>query len=265
MKIFSKKQDDLFALLDEKENNSISTGETLPEPSHALTPEEVLSSKIDTSKRFDSSGALDSLKKRMRETTAKDNLTLLEKCKPYILDEQGKDASAQTKPAYTLESVDQILKTDDQKVIDKLAEKYDISFDYLGKYVEQKTAESIANQPKAEPIPQPNPEPIEPEIQREVFEEKIKINTPVKNIQSSVPYIISDIDSEISVSKKGDNDIPDGATITFTPVTAEDSAQSKIVVTTQTRPIDLTGEFEHIEDTVGAEEDSRVTIEKDDF
>ena len=82
MKIFSKKQDDLFALLDEKENNSISTGETLPEPSHALTPEEVLSSKIDTSKRFDSSGALDSLKKRMRETTAKDNLTLLEKCKP---------------------------------------------------------------------------------------------------------------------------------------------------------------------------------------
>lgn len=265
MKIFSKKQDDLFALLDEKENNSISTGETLPEPSHALTAEEVLSSKIDISKRFDSSGALDSLKKRMRETTAKDNRTLLEKCKPYILDEQGKDASVQTKPAYTLESVDQILKTDDQKIIDKLAEKYDISFDYLGKYVEQKTAESIINQSKAELIPEPDPEPIEPEIQGEVFEEKINIHTPVRNIQSSVPYIISDIDSEISVPEKDNDDIPDGATITFTPVTAEDSAKSRIVVTTQTRPIDLTGEFEHIEDTVGAEEDSRLTLEKDDF
>lgn len=269
MKIFSKKQDDLFALLDEKENNSISTGETLPEPSHALTAEEVLSSKIDTSKRFDSSGALDSLKKRMRETTSKDNRTLLEKCKPYILDEQGKDASAETKPAYTLESVDQILKTDDQKVIDKLAQKYDISFDYLGKYVEQKTAETIKNQskpePVQEPVPEPDPEPIETETQREVFEETINISAPVKNIQSSVPYIISDIDNEMSVTKDDDDDNPFGATITFTPVTAQDSAQSRIVVTTQTRPIDLTGEFEHVEDIVSSEEDSPITLEKDDF
>ncbi len=41
MKLFSKKQDDLFFLVDEDENNSISTGKTLPEPTHALTPEEV--------------------------------------------------------------------------------------------------------------------------------------------------------------------------------------------------------------------------------
>ncbi len=264
MKIFSKKQDDNFLILDHEQNSdSISTGETLPEPSHALTPEEVLSSKINTSQRFDSSGALDSLKKRMRQATDKDNRTLLEKCKPYILDDQGKDASAQTKPAYTLESVDEILKTDDQKVIDKLAQKYDISFDYLGKYVEQKAAESVAEQQTVEP--EPEPQPIEPEPQKDEFEDKIQISAPVKNVQSSVPFVISDIDSEISVSQKPDTDISEGATITFTPVTAEDSAQSKIVVTTQTRPIDLTGELERIEDTANTPEDSRVTLEKNDF
>ena len=198
MKIFSKKQDDFFSLLEEKENDSIYTGEVLPEPSHALTAEEVLSSKTDTMQRFDSSGALDSLKKRMREATGNDHSTLLEKCKPYILDDEGKDASVQTEPAYTLESVDEILKTDEQKVIDKLAQKYDISFDYLGKYVEQKTAESIAEQPKIEPFLEPEPEPEQPEIEKEEFEDKIKISAPVKNIQSSVPFIISDIDSEIS-------------------------------------------------------------------
>ncbi len=252
MKLFSKKQDDLFILVDENENNSISTGENLPEPSHALTPEEVLSSKIDTSKRYDSAGALDSLKKRMLKATERDDRTLLEKCKPYILDEKGEDASIETEPAYKLESVADILKSDDQKIIDQLAHKYDISFDYLGKYVEEKTSDETE-------------EPIEVPEEKEEFEDKIQIANTVKNVQSSVPFVISDIDGKSSLPEKEETDISSTATITFTPVTNGDSSQPKIVLTTHTRPIDLTGEFEHIDSSSQSPEESRTTLESDDF
>lgn len=252
MKLFSKKQDDeTFFLVDEDAEKT----ENTVEPSHALTPQEVLSSKINTSKRYDSTGALDSLKKRMREATSKDNRTLLEKCKPFILDEDGKDASLETKPAYTLEPVEEILKTDDQKVIDQLAQKYDISFDYLGKYVEQKTADAVKQEPK----------PCETEPEKEEFEDKIKIAAPVTNVHSSVPYVISDIDSDIPAPEEAENDISSTSTITFTPVTADDTTQTKIVVTTKTQAIDLTGEFEQLEDAENSYEDSRVTLEKNEF
>lgn len=264
MKLFSKKQDDLFSLLEENENTSISTGETMPEPSHALTPEEVLSSKLNTSKRYDSTGALDSLKKRMHEATSKDSRSLLEKCKPYILDEQGNDTSVETKPAYTLESVDDILKSDTEKVIDQLKQKYDISFDYLGKYVEQKTAQTVAT-------PEPEiKEEVKDDIkynqpEKEIFEEKIQINAPIKNVHSSVPFVISDIDSNISSPQNSSVDISSTSTITFTPVSSEDSAQPKIIVSTQTRPIDLTGQFENINNTSDSYQENRVMLENNDF
>ncbi len=258
MKLFSKKQDDLFFLVDEDENNSISTGEVLPEPTHALTPEEVLSTKIDTSKRYDGASALDSLKKRMLKATEKDERTLLEKCKPFIVDQEGKDTSINTEPTYTLESVDQILKSDDQKIIDQLAHKYDISFDYLGKYVEQKTEKTV----EETELEIAEETPI---VEKEEFEDKIKINVPIKNVQSSVPFIISDIDDDSSIPQKDQPDISSTTTITFTPVTSQDAAQPKMVVSTHTRAIDLTGEFEHISSNSDTKEENNVMLESNDF
>ena len=182
MKIFSKKykDDDLFPTEEETQNSSsISFGDCAPEPTHALTPEEVLSSWQDSPKRYNSKGALDALKKRMRESAEhnqNDGKTLLEKCKPYILDEQGKDASVDAKPAYKLESVDEILKSDGQKAIEALASKYDISVDYLGKYVEQKTNETIKKEASHTPVAYEKPAP-----EKEEFEDKIKLNNSVKN------------------------------------------------------------------------------------
>lgn len=271
MKLFSKKQDDFFSLLEE-ENNSISTGETLLEPSHALTPEEVLSTpKLDTTKRYDSTGALDSLKKRMQKATATDNRSLLEKCKPYILDEDGNDASNEIPPSYTLESVDEILKSDAEKVIDQLKQKYDISFDYLGKYIEQQNTQNVSKpktEIKEEVIIKEEPkEPIETSTVKKVetFDDTIQISMPIKNVQSSVPFVISDIDNTVSLPEKEDNDISSTSTITFTPVSSENSSQPKIVVTTNTRQIDLTGELESISSTSNSYEDNRVLLENNDF
>ncbi len=263
MKLFSKKQDDLFFLVDEGENNSIKTNETVPEPTHALTPEEVLSTKLDTSKRYDSTGALDSLKKRMMKVTERDERSLLEKCKPYIMDEDGKDASKDAAPAYTLESVESILKSDDQKIIESLAHKYDISFDYLGKYVEQKAENQ---QKEKQTVPKEEPKQIiKEELEIQEFEDKIKINKPIKNVHSSVPFVISDIDGKSTLSKNDERDISSTSTITFTPVSSENTAQPKIMVTTQTRAIDLTGELERIEDTPQSEQQMRTLLEKDEF
>jgi len=266
MKFFSKKQEEeFFSLLEEQEeNNSISTGENIPEPSHALTPEELLASKLNTSKRYDSTGALDSLKKRMRQATSKDSRSLLEKCKPYILDDEGNDTSKDAAPAYTLESVEEILKSDAEKVIGQLAQKYDISFDYLGKYVEQKASKFEAKEePKKEDVTAPVEE--KPKESENVFEETITINAPIKNIQSSVPYVISDIDSSVNSTQQSQYDMSSTSTITFTPVMSEDMAHPKIVVSTNTRQLDLTGELESIGNNIDSIKDTQVTLENNDF
>jgi hypothetical protein len=88
---------------------------------------------------------------------------------------------------------------------------------------------------------------------------------PIKNVQSSVPFVISDIDNTVSLPEKEDNDISSTSTITFTPVSSENSSQPKIVVTTNTRQIDLTGELESISSTSNSYEDNRVLLENNDF
>ena len=259
MKLFSKKQDDLFFLIDDGEENKIKTNENAPEPSHALTPEEVLSSKSDNMKVSENTGALDSLKQRMLKTAEKDERTLLEKMKPFIVDENGEDKSIETEPAYTLDSVEDILKSEDQKIIEQLTHKYDISVDYLGKYIEQKTAtaqKEEAEKPKVDVLPKE---------EKEEFEDKIKIDANIKNVQSSVPFVISDIDGKSSIPKKDEKDISPTSTVTFTPVFTQDSAQSKIVVTAQTRPIDLTGEFKQMDINSTSHQENQTLLESDEF
>lgn len=269
MKIFSKKQkDDAFFLIDDYAEE-IEVGETLPEPTHALTPAEVLGQKTTPTERFDSKSALESLKARMRESTKdiRPAETLLERCKPYILDEDGNDTSVDDKPSYQLESVAEILQNDSQKTIDDLAKKYDISFDYLGKFVAEKTAEfepKKAEPKKSEP---PKAEPKKEFIpkEKESFEETIVINTPVRNIQSSVPFSISETESKIPEPQKPAADFSNTATITFTPISSTSSSKPKIFVTSNTKPLDLTQELEDIEKGSFSEKTEKVKLEKDDF
>ncbi len=276
MKFFSKQKDDDF-IFDESENNRIlNSGNPIPEPSHKLTVDEVLNSNKQSQVRYDGKSALESLKKRMQ--TANENpkevllketknrvpqpktepiaeqpvvpvreKTLLEKCKPFITDDQGRDASQNAVPLYKLESVAEILKNNSQKTVDLLAEKYDIKIDDLGKT----------------PIKVKEPEiaVIEEPILTENLD-VIEINAIFDNVQSSVPFSLSEVETEISDTPS--DDFSNTGTITFTPVTTADNRSPKIVVTSNTQPIDLTGEFTAIEDIKSSTPD-QVTLENNEF
>ncbi len=274
MKFFSKNKEDDNLILEEPEYKIGFNTSNSPVPSHKLTVDEVLGN--DTPKEhYDGKSALDSLRKRMQEMSTqptsepkedapkkivpekleekveepKGDISLLEKCKAYLTDKDGKDASVPTGPLYKLESVADILKSDGQKAIDALAQKYDITVDYLGKYVEEKTQESN----NSEQVEKPEPKETE----------EIKIKAVFENVQSSVPLEISDIDSiEESSSEQ---EVATGATITFTPINDNSSSKPKIFVSNNTQSIDLTGEFSPVENAKNDFKVEQIELEKSEF
>ena len=47
--------------------------------------------------------------------------SLLEKCRPFILDDEGGDSAMRSAPTYKLESVAEILNNESKKTLDKLS------------------------------------------------------------------------------------------------------------------------------------------------
>ncbi len=279
MGIFSKnknKDKDYLYDISNEEEYTMFGAVSHQEPAHALTAQEVLKSQGDHTTHTSNSGnALNSLKSRMLKAseqtqnpsptqdkkTPQEKSSLLEKCKPFVTDENGVNASENSAPLYKLESVAEILKSDSQKAIERLSKKYDISFGELGK-IESSPKETL--QEKAKAKPEKNIMLIT-EDEPEVFEEKIKFNDNAKNTQSSVPFVISDIDTLASTAPTNpEENSSNTATITFTPINDDDSATAKIYVTHQTRPLDLTGELAVIEDSEN-KKDLRVELEKNEF
>ncbi len=164
--------------------------------------------------------------------------SLLDKCMPYILDENGNDTSVNSKPLYELASVAEILKADSQRTLEKLSKEYGIVFEDMPK-------------PKSEPqeITEPEPEIEEPEIEEELKE---------------IP-IISDIDIPDSPFYKIENE-PTAMeeTVTFTPLPDSTKEIPKISVTTQTKPLNFTGELLKLEEPA-SHETEEVQLEKSEF
>lgn len=316
MSFFSKKKndEDLFYLLENDDNNGFySDDNSAPHPEHALTPDEVLgfASNSDNGE-FSSTGALDSLKKRMLENTAdtkteappaptadsteeprnedngdfdfnsfsesfkrvkdeKENKaapppaaeespeqgqSLLEKCRPFIMDGEDGDSAMESTPTYRLESVAEILSNESKKALDKLSEKYEISFDDLGKY------KSTVAEPEA---PKPTEKPKDSEIpEHEAFEDLISSLSKVGQVQTNVSNIISDIDASSPAAEPEKPNIHNTATIKFTPVSGADNT-SRISVSSKTRPIDLTGELTGLPETGADEAESEVQLELSEF
>ncbi len=169
--------------------------------------------------------------------------SLLEKCRPFIIDDEGHDSAMKETPTYKLESVADILNNQSAKTLDRLSEKYEIEFDDLGH-----------SKPAA---PEKAPEPPK----REVFEEKMPA---ARDIQTNVPRIISDIDSDGGESATEMPDISSTATIKFTPVTDSDST-SRISVSSQTRSIDLTGELSRLPESTDDDADPETRLEQNEF
>lgn len=254
MKLFSKKDDDNFIA----EEAEIVSKTPPPENPNVLTVEEVLGKEVHKASNTKSTGALDSLKKRMltaNGTIAEDpqkaeqEQSLLQKCRPYIIDEKGEDTSKDIPPAYKLESVADILRKEKKDAVDDFNQKYDFEADYLGKYVEQKLAEEKEAK---------NKKPINTFVSGDTI-----VMNAVKNAQTNVAFTISDIDPLVkTVTSKADNDV--NATITFTPVASGDTAPI-ITVSSKTQQIDLTGEFSAMEDISSSSKPSQVELENSDF
>lgn len=255
-----KNNDDNFFLFEDDENIENTTPSVVPQ--HSLTADEITSQpKISFGGSVSGNGSpLEALKKRMTEKVQpeaketkpektenpqgrkQNGKSLLEKCMPYIVDDNGN--TAKEPPSYKLDSVSDILKSQSQRTIETLSKKYEITFDDLGKY-------DIPPEPKketADPVPEKAEQHKEPQniFEKQIFEDILAAKMPVKNIQTNLPDI-SDIDN--FTAAKAD-ELPNGdfekGTIRFTPVHDTDSAEGRISISSQTRPIDLTGEFSQV-------------------
>ncbi len=303
MKFFSKNKDVDNSVLEE--NDIAINNQNSPENPNVLTVDEVLGRNAHKEENIKSTGALDSLKKRMLNATMtsetkpkevkaevltqvntsqvevapkaevpikvtdekpepkdepkapkQDSQSLLQKCRPFILDEKGKDTSKDTKPAYQLESVADILKKNNKNAVDDFNQKYDFEADYLGQYVEKKLAEEKMPK-KVEDKLQPKPE-----AKSTAPEETIVIGQ-VKNIQTNVAFTISDIDPLKKPEKNETKTENNGATITFTPVSLGDTAP--VIKVSKTQQFDLTGEMAIMEDISSSTGGNNVELENSDF
>lgn len=268
MKFFSKNKNDTDSYLIEDDNIIITKAPAAENP-NVLTVDEVLGKSIHKDANVKATGALDSLKKRMLTANGKVEeepkilktvepkeehkseevgKTLLEKCRPYILDEKGEDTSKDIPPAYKLESVADILRKDKENAVDSFNQKYDFEADYLGQYVEKKLAEE--KEAAKAPV-------------KTATSDTIAITT-IKNAQTNVAFTISDIDPLEKTTVMEPVKENQNATITFTPVANGDTAPV-IMVSSKTQQIDLTGEMAIMEDISSNSPVSQVELEKSDF
>ncbi len=219
-------------------------------PRHVLTPEEILNSD---EQQNTGGNALEMLKQRMGITDSvqsevrvepekkavveeNDSPSLLEKLKPYTVDDEGRDLAIDDQPIYSLKSVADILKNDETKIVDSLAEKYDISFEDLRK-----------------PAEKPAPKKAEPTVSKaraqktdafvKMVSDSIEKGLTLEEAEASRPKMpipdISDIDNLVSKKSEQTAEQEDSATIMFTPVKSAEKNTSRISVSSITNNIDL--------------------------
>lgn len=213
----------------------------------SLTADEILNADSSSTS---TNSAMDSLLKRMTDTQSaedKPKKTLLDKCMPYIIDEDGKDASVNEKPLYELASVAEILEADSKRTLEKLSKEYGIVFEDTPEIPE------IKPQPKIE-------EPQEVTVPAE--EEPEKKAEPQESETSDLP-VISDIDTpNFPVLENEISNTQSENTVTFTPISK--GGEYSRVVSSQTRAFDFTGEIFKINNPT-AKETEEVTLELSEF
>lgn len=188
------------------------------------------------------------------EKASESEPSLLEKCRPFILDGENGDSAMRDSPTYKLESVAEILNSESQKTLEKLSQKYEISFDDLGKYSKKEAPAEAAEQIGAAPDSETG----------ESFEDVISALPKFSQVQTNVSNIISDIDSSSPAETPNKPEISSTATIKFTPVSGTNNT-SRISVSSQTKQIDLTGELTGLPETEADDAESEVQLELSEF
>ncbi|MBE6727215.1 MAG: hypothetical protein E7562_01040 [Ruminococcaceae bacterium] len=177
--------------------------------------------------------------------------SLLKRCMPYIVDEQGRDVSVSNEPIYQLQSVADILRANSERDLEELKSKYEVTFDDLGRKPKQEIPPKKEEETVKEAVKAEEKVVLPPETKSEPETKSVDDLPPIEDIfleddeilifDDELPQI-SDIDNRtapiVKEDKKGDT-----ATIRFTPVRDGGADSEHISVSTATRAIDLTGEF----------------------
>ncbi len=170
-----------------------------------------------------------------------DRETLLERCKAYTTDDEGKDFAASKKKLYKLESVAEILKSDSEKAIEKLSEKYDISVDELSLndnslYSSAADGKSLNSKPEASMEKSPyNTDPFHDA-------DDLSSILGIVNENTDIPDI-SDIDNLQKREESIRSDFSDTATIKFTPIREAVEGESRMSVSSLTKTIDISADL----------------------
>ncbi len=274
MSIFSKKNknNDFFELLEDNfssESDDISL-ENAPihNAPYALTPNEVLtdaSNAIEDTIEPSSASPLEALKSRMKSNSIEHSekaeeqpvkstnieetgseKTLLEKCKAYTVDESGRDISNDRPPLYRLKSIAEILHAEGQTALDDMSQKYNITFDDLGKNHSKDNENDIKSNTSVSDKITAFDKMVADSVAREKENEIDIVKTiqergvEIEEFQTSIPDI-SDIDT--AKLHNPDEEISNTGTIKFTPIKDEKFDTNSIVISSTTKPLDLGGEF----------------------
>lgn len=272
MKFFSKKTDDDFLLLTEAdEEGFVGVNKNSRSNPTALTPDELMGNRPrEVSEQGNPNSALEALKKRLNSINEEGDIidiaepskqpeekltaeipslfekqtplipeekpSLVDKCSPYFVDDEGKDISFSREPLYKLQSVADILKSDSEDSIKRLQEKYGLTIEDTTPKKEEvkpfKVVEELKTEEEAKPAPK---------------------------------AVISDIDNSTASFPKVHLPVSQNTqTITFTPINSN-SSDKKWTVTTKTQQIDLTGELVKISDTPSETTSSTVKLQENEF
>ena len=179
-----------------------------------------------------------------------DYRTLLEKCKPYTIDENGNDFSEQNQSLYELKSVAEILKSDHLKALDFLSKKYNIEFedesdndDKDDSNVDTERIEtSEPKQTKTENFVKLTQENLNSGLSDDqMFEDyilKTNSDATIEQVNSDIPDI-SDIDNSQKINPQVHDHSTDGATLRYIPVKDSDDTDGHISISSTTQNIDL--------------------------
>ncbi len=167
------------------------------EKSEEEKKEEVFEEIITSSQQF---SPLDSLKKDMISSAKVEEMekeeglnistksSLLEKCLPFIYDEDG-EICIEDKPDYTLESVDDIINSAERRAKEKIAKLYNLQFDSEKNEIVEptQTINEEEKEPKAEviEIKEKLEMPTQSDILLDDFSGKRTVVTPTESITTT--------------------------------------------------------------------------------
>ena len=166
-------------------------------------------------------------------SSAENKETLLERCKPYTLDENGQDLSQNDSQIYKLESVAEILRSDSEAALRELSKKYNLSFEDS-----QENVNTSINTQKSSTVVKESLDTVLADTDN-VFEEKLSVEDT--SAKQDAITVISDIDNDSNTKHIDiDSNIDDlGATVRFIPVKDPITNTNTISVSSITRKIDI--------------------------